>query len=414
MKRPTLCVLLVGMLLLLLAGCGQHTVAASVTSRPAETSPAPAVSPALTTSLAVVKGTWAAAASGSYNTLALQQNGTLWDWGLNDYGQLGQGSVNFTGCPTPVQVGHLHDWVAVSCGDGDTFALRKDGTLWAWGNNEDWGYNLGLGAGPDRWLPTRSGHAHDWAAVFAGYEHGLAIKKDGSLWAWGPNWEGGLGLGNTNTAVFPTEVGSETDWAAVAAGGDFTVALKKDGTLWACGTNSYGNLGLGDTADRHSFTQVGNASDWAAVSAGIGYSLALKKDGTLWAWGDNSFGELGLGDTIERNVPTQVGSASDWAAVACLGHHSVALKTEGTLWAWGENCYGQLGLGDTTNRLSPTQVGSANDWAAIAPGSSDSYDTVALKTNGTLWAWGFNQFGQLGLGDTRDRHSPAEVGSGAQ
>jgi alpha-tubulin suppressor-like RCC1 family protein len=187
------------------------------------------------------------------------------------------------------------------------------------------------------------------------------------------------------------------------------LALKKDGTLWACGSNIYGSLGLGDTADRHSFTEVSSAHDWAHVSAGIGYSLAIKKDGTLWAWGDNSFGELGLGDTVERNSPTQVGSASDWAAVACLGHHSVALQTDGTLWAWGENCYGQLGLGDTTNRLSPTQVGTSRDWAAIAPGSSDSYDTVALQTNGTLWAWGFNQFGQLGLGDTTDRSIPTEA-----
>ena len=101
-------------------------------------------------------------------------------------------------------------------------------------------------------------------------------------------------------ATLPAEVGSDNDWAAVAAGGDFTLALKKDGTLWACGSNIWGSLGLGDTTDRHSPTQVGSASDWTAVSAGIGYSLALKRDGTLWAWGDNSFGELGLGDTVER------------------------------------------------------------------------------------------------------------------
>ena len=136
----------------------------------------------------------------------------------------------------------------------------------------------------------------------------------------------------------------------------------------------------------------------------------MKEDGTLWAWGDNSFGELGLGDTTERHSPTQVGSAHDWAAVCCLGHHSVALKKDGTLWAWGENSYGQLGLGDTIDRHSPTQVGSSHDWAAIAPGAADSYHTLALKQDGTLWAWGFNQFGQLGLGDTSDRHTPTQVG----
>ena len=137
--------------------------------------------------------------------------------------------------------------------------------------------------------------------------------------------------------------------------------------------------------------------------------MALKKDGTLWAWGNNDFGELGLGDTIEQHAPTQVGTANDWAAAYCLGHHSVALKKDGTLWAWGENSYGQLGVGDTTDRSSPTQVGSARDWAAIAPGGSDSYHTLALKKDGTLWAWGFNRFGQLGLGDTTDRLTPTPV-----
>ncbi len=363
-------------------------------------------------------------AAASYNTLALKQNGTLWAWGLNDYGQLGQGTLDVTAHATQTQVGHAHDWVAVSCGGADTFALKKDGTLWAWGNNSDWGGNLGLGRsrlpplGPgyentnlDRWSPTPVGHVHDWAAVFGGYEHGLAIRKDGTLWSWGPNWYGALGVGNTNFGLSPAEVGHDTDWAAAAGGGDFSLALKKDGTLWAFGSNSYGNLGLGDTTDRHSPTQVGSAHDWAAVSAGIGYSLATRKDGTLWAWGDNSFGELGLGDTAERHTPTQVGSASDWVGVCCLGHHSVALKADGTLWAWGENSYGQLGLGDTTDRSSPTQVGTSRDWAAIAPGGADSYQTLALKRDGSLWAWGFNRFGQLGLGDTTDRHTPTQVGA---
>ena len=360
-------------------------------------------------------------AVGSYNTLALKQNGTLWAWGLNDYGQLGQGNLDFTAHAAPRKVGHAHDWVAVSGGYADAFALKKDGTLWAWGNNSDFGGNLGLGRsritppGPgfvtsvDRWTPTRVGDANDWAAIFAGYEHSLATRKDGALWGWGPNWYGALGVGTTDWGWTPLKVGSGTDWATAAGGGDFSLALKKSGTLWAFGSNTYGNLGLGDTTDRHSPTQVGGARDWAAVSAGVGYSMALKNDGTLWAWGNNDFGELGLGDTIERRVPTQVGSSNEWAAAYCLGHHSVALKRDGSLWVWGENSYGQLGVGDTTDRSSPTQVGRASDWAAIAPGGADSYHTLALKRDGTLWAWGFNRFGQLGLGDTTDRLTPTQV-----
>jgi alpha-tubulin suppressor-like RCC1 family protein len=414
MKRRGTLVLLAGVLLL--AGCGQKMGAGA-----SAMSAAPAMSLAPATSPAVGRGEWAAVAAASYNTLALKQNGSLWAWGLNDYGQLGQGDEDVAAHAAPRQVGHGHDWVAVSAGYADSFALKSDGTLWAWGNNSDFGGNLGLGrsnveppaagwvTSMERWTPTRVGHSHDWTAVFAGYEHGLGTRKDGTIWGWGPNWYGALGDGTTDFGWSLVKVGRGADWAAASGGGDFSLALKKSGTLWAFGSNTYGNLGLGDTADRHSPTQVGGAGDWASVSAGVGYGMALKKDGTLWAWGDNSFGELGLGDTAERRAPVQVSSANDWAAAYCLGHHSVALKRDGSLWAWGENSYGQLGVGDTADRSSPTQVGSARDWAAIAPGGADSYHTVALKQNGTLWAWGLNRFGQLGLGDTRDRLTPTRV-----
>jgi alpha-tubulin suppressor-like RCC1 family protein len=403
LQRLIALVLLAGVLLL--SGCGQKGVVGPTKSPP------PVTAPTLTTSPGVGKGEWKAVACGSWHTLALKQNGTLWAWGLNDYGELGQGTIDGAAHATPTEVGHAHDWVAVTAGNGDTLALQKDGTLWAWGNNSIWGGNLGLGDQNDRYSPTEVGHTHNWTAVSCGYEHTLALKKNGTLWSWGPNWWGGLGTGSTNQVLVPTEVGSASDWAAISGGGDFTLALKKDGTLWACGSNIYGNLGFGDTADRHSPTEVGSSRDWAAISAGIGYAMAIKKDGTLWAWGNNSFGELGLGDTAERHSPTQVGSASDWAAISCLGHHTLALKADGTLWAWGENCYGQLGLGDTTNRLKPTQVGTFHNWAVIALGGSDYYHTLALQRNGTLWAWGFNQFGQLGLGGTTDRSTPTEVGA---
>jgi alpha-tubulin suppressor-like RCC1 family protein len=416
-KPPSALVLLVGMLLL--GGCGQSgtpvpvvTKTIVVTVLPTESPPS---SPASETNPALGSGPWKAVACGSYHTLAIKQDGALWAWGLNDYGQLGQGTIDGRAHPAPAQVGHAHDWASVSCGYGNSFAVKKDGTLWAWGANWDVG-GLGLGGTDswldwlDRWSPTRVGNARDWAAVSYGYFHGLALKKDGSLWSWGLNTYGQVGGGDALVWV-PTKVGHGRDWAAAAGGGDFSLALKRDGTLWAFGLNVFGNLGLGDTATRRSPTQVGSASDWAAVSAGINYSLALKRDGSLWAWGGNSFGELGLGDTTERHSPTQVGSARDWASIASLGHHSLALKKDGTLWAWGESSYGELGLGGTADRHSPTQVGSAHDWAAIAHGAADYYHTLALKKDGTLWAWGFNRFGQLGLGDTTDRHVPTPVGT---
>ena len=431
-SRPGAWLLLISVLLLV--GCagsdggrsGNDTPAVAVTGTDvatAEPAGIPASSASSVTRLESEQGEWLAVAAASYNTLALKRDGTLWSWGLNDYGQLGRGSADVVAAPTPLQVGRRHDWTAVSAGYGDSFALRSDGTLWAWGNNQDFGGNLGLGLGGrvtvygitvprDRWSPTRVGHADDWVGVFAGFQHAVATKEDGSLWGWGANFYGALGpQGSTSLDVVPTEVGSGRDWATGAAGGDFSLAVKEDGSLWATGINMYGNLGLGDSADRHQLTRVGSTRDWAAVSAGLGYALALRKDGSLWAWGGNDFGQLGVGDTTPRRSPTQVGSETDWAAASCLGHHSLALKRDGTLWAWGENSFGQLGVGDTADRHSPTQVGDSRDWAAIAPGSADSYHSLALRRDGTLWAWGLNKYGQLGLGDTTDRHSPARVGA---
>jgi alpha-tubulin suppressor-like RCC1 family protein len=430
-KRPGALVLLVG--LLLLAGCARSdasgrsggdtpvvvvTRTVMVTVEPAAT---PVSTPSSLASPASEKGEWVAVAAGAYTTLALKRDGTLWAWGLNDYGQLGQGSCDIDAHPTPLQVGRRRAWAAASAGYGDNFALRADGTLWAWGNNSDFGGNLGIGMGGkvtwagitiprDRWSPTRVGHTADWVGVFAGFQHAVATKKDGSLWGWGSNYYGALGpQGSTSLDAVPTSVGSGKGWVTAAGGGDFSLAVKEDGSLWATGINMYGNLGLGDTADRHQLTQVGSTRDWAAVSAGLGYALALKKDGSLWAWGGNNFGQLGIGDTAPRRSPTQVGSETDWAQVSCLGHHSLALKRDGTLWAWGENSFGQLGVGDTADRHSPTQVGSSRDWAAIAAGGAASYHSLALKQDGTLWAWGLNKFGQLGLGDTSDQHTPAQV-----
>jgi len=151
-------------------------------------------------------------------------------------------------------------------------------------------------------------------------------------------------------------------------------------------------------------------TDWDTLSCNNTHTLAVKTDGTLWAWGSNSFGFLGDGTTIDRLSPVQIGSLTDWSKVATNSQGaSMAIKTDGTLWSWGYNTtYGELGLGDKTNRSSPVQVGALTDWADV----KGSYDCFwAIKTDGTLWAWGRNQFGQLGLGDIVDRSSPVQVGS---
>ena len=343
-------------------------------------------------------------------TLAVKSDGTLWAWGMNNCGQLGLGTSDASPTeanPTPTQVGDASDWAAVACGSYHSLALKTDGTLWAWGWNDPG--EIGLGDSKSPSVPTQVGTANDWAAVAGGGTavsgYSLAIKKDGSLWAWGNSHWGQLGLGySMESRDTPARVGAASDWAAVACGGAHTLALKSDGTLWAWGDSQYGQLGLGDQVSTGTPTQVGTANDWAAVACGYMHSLALKKDGSLWAWGWNKYGQLGLGDTAGRHSPTQVGAANDWTAVTGGADCSLALKSDGTLWAWGDGEYGQLGLADTRDRHSPTQVGTANDWASLA-----CFGGLALKKDGSLWAWGDNSSGNLGLGDTKNRLVPTRV-----
>jgi len=357
-------------------------------------------------------GAWTAVSCVGYHTLAVMGDGSLWAWGWNSTRQLGLGDI--INRVTPTHVGTATDWSSVSCGYQYSVALKQDGSLWAWGCN-DYG-QLGLGDTTDRSKPTQVGTDTAWATVSCGADFTLARKTDGSLWAWGNNLWGQLGLGDGgggSERSIPTLVGADSDWATVSCGADFTLARKTDGSLWAWGFNGGGQLGLGDSGDgayRLSPTRIGTGSDWPAVSCGGGHVLARKADGSLWAWGGNQWGELGLGDSgygNMRTTPTRVGTGTDWATMSCGTGFTLACKADGSLWAWGDNGNGQLGLGDVLARAVPTQVGTDDDWVAASCGLLQS---LALKSDGSLWAWGYNGYGQLGLRDTAPRITPTRVG----
>lgn len=335
------------------------------------------------------------ASSGQYHTLAIRADGTLWGWGANWAGQVGDGTTdNRFG---PVQVGTDDHWALVSAGDSFSLAIKTDGSLWVWGNN--WAGHLGVGDIESRPEPTAVSGGGIWNTVAAGGAHSLGIRTDGTLWAWGDNSVGQLGLGDKTSQLEPRQVGSAKDWESVAAGYWFSAAIKRDGSLWTWGGNWEGQLGLGDYGDgleRVAPTRVGEHNDWAAVSASEqSFCLALKTDGSLWAWGNNSSGQLGYvtePDSLSA-VPGRVDPAVDWADVSAGGDHSMAIKTDGTLWAWGANGYGQLGLGTTDDTPIVTRVGLETDWRSLAVGQEH---TVVLKSDGVLWAWGAGGEGQLG------------------
>ena len=333
--------------------------------------------------------------AGDEHSLALKSDGTLWAFGNNAHGQLGDGTT--TNRYSPVMV--MSGVASVDAGLYHSLALKSDGTLWAFGAN--FYGQLGDGTTTERHSPVMV--MSGVASVSAGGDHSLALKSDGTLWAFGWNSSGQLGDGTTTNRYSPMMVMSGV--ASVNAGGYHSLALKSDGTLWTFGWNPYGQLGDGTTTSRYSPVVV--MSGVANVSAGNYHSLALKSDGTLWAFGWNTAGQLGDGTTTERDSPSPVKVMSGVVGVSAGGEYSLTLKSDGTLWGFGYNASGQLGDSTTTARVSPVIVMSG-----VASVSAGSYHSLALKSDGTLWGFGYNAIGQLGDGTTTSRYSPVMVMSG--
>jgi alpha-tubulin suppressor-like RCC1 family protein len=194
----------------------------------------------------------------------------------------------------------------------------------------------------------------DWQSASAGDTYSVAIKLNGTMWAWGDNESGQLGDGTTTTRLLPVQVGTDTDWAVVSAGMDaHTLALKKDGTLWAFGFNWMGQLGTGTDVQQNTPVRIGGAADWARIAAGFWSSLATKSDGSLWAWGQND-GLWGNGKNEYIAVPVRI--SDGWQDIAMGGHSALATRPDGSLWAFGNNLFGQLGQGDAVYRSTPFAV----------------------------------------------------------
>ena len=329
-------------------------------------------------------------------------------WGGNAQGQLGIGNTTYYS--SPKQVGSLTNWSSIATGGTyHSHSIKTDGTLWSWGQNSNG--QLGLGNTTARSSPTQVGALTSWLYVSGGYFHSLATKTDGTLWSWGLNSSSGqLGLGNMTDYSSPKQIGSGTTWSYAIGGGYFSMAIKTDGTLWSWGQNSSGQLGLGNTTSYSSPKQIGALTNWLTVSAGTYFAIAVKTNGTLWSWGSNNGFQLGQSTAynINRSSPVQVGALTNWLSISCGLYHAGAVKTDGTLWSWGTNNVGQLGLGNTTSYSSPKQIGSLTGWSKVECGANNS---SSIKTNGTLWTWGSNATGQLGLGDTTNRSSPNQVGA---
>ena len=326
-------------------------------------------------------------------------------WGLNNKGQLGDGTI--TSRDEAVQVSGLSGVTAVSAGFWHSIFLKSDGTVWVSGYNSDG--QLGDGTNTDSHTPIQVSGLSGIISVAAGGNHSLFLKNDGTVWSTGKNTNGQLGDDTYIKKNIPVQVIGLSGITAIAAGGDHSLFLKNDGTVWACGMGFHGQLGLGShgtSASRKLAAQVATVTGITAIAAGNEFSLYLKNDGSAWACGNNGSGTLGDGTTNDRDKPVQVSMVSDITAITAGGNHALYLKNDGSVWACGDNYYGQLGDGTTTVRHSPVQLSGLSDIIAIAGGSEH---TLLMKNDNSIWACGSNYSGQLGDGTNTDRLNPVQI-----
>jgi alpha-tubulin suppressor-like RCC1 family protein len=329
--------------------------------------------------------------------------------GDNTWGQIGNGSLT-TPQTTRSQLATVRTaaatWKAVAAGEFHTLAIKSDGTLWAWGLNLNGQLGNGeSGNGKYRASPVQIGTAKDWLEVAAGDSHSLARSgtvTTQSLWSWGQNTVGQLGLGNTTSKSIPTKLTAtatfKAPWLALSANGSYCLVLQSTGVIYSWGDDTSGQLGqLGSATPLVPTATLAPGQPAIAIAAGAAHALAIQADRSLIAWGLNDAGQLGLGNLTSTPAPTLVVADTDWFAIAAGGKHCLAIKLDRTLWSWGSNSDGQLGDGSTNLSTVPKQVGTGTDWVSVAAGAAHS---MAIDTSGRLWVWGSNAEGQLGNGTT--------------
>ena len=340
-----------------------------------------------TSPVSVVGGftNWIQVTAGYRHSVGVRADGTAWAWGRNNNGQVGDNTTVTKSSPVAV-VGGFTNWVQVTAGTDHTVGVRANGTAWAWGNS--YAGQVGDGTANPRSSPVSVvGGFTDWIQVSAGNNHTIGLRANGTAWGWGYNGEAGTYFGlpnggqlgdNTrlNRSSPVSVVGGFTNWVQVSAGSNHTVAIRANGTAWAWGQNYSGRLGDNTTTVRSSPVAVaGGFSDWVQVSGGREHTVGVRANGTAWAWGRGSYGALGDGTTVTRSSPVSVvGGFTDWVQVGGGGYFCVGLRANGTAWAWGNANYGRLGDGTAVSKSSPVSVvGGFTDWVQIDAGQTISF-----------------------------------------
>ena len=377
--------------------------------------------------------------SAGATSLALDVDGNVWAWGNGAAGQIGIGDTEHRFSPVRLTMSDamepLPRFTYIAFGGGAAIALDVDGNVWAWGNGATG--RLGLGDTENRLRPVQLTTSNDgqelprFTSVVPGPHHMLALDEVGNIWAWGGGAEGRLGLGDTANRLRPVQLTTSVtgqdlpQFVSVAAGFHHSAAVDEDGYAWAWGRSLSGQTGVGDTVRRLRPIQITMSAAmeplprFVSVSAGSDHTLALDEAGNVWAWGFGTGGHLGVGDHTSRFRPVQLMTSvtgqdlPQFVSISAGFAHSAALDVDGNVWAWGRGDSGQLGVGDTLSRTRPIQVTQSLAGQPVLPRfvsiSAGNDNTLAVGEDGTVWAWGGSNNGQLGVGDTLSRNRPIQT-----
>lgn len=334
--------------------------------------------------------------TGSQYNLAIDNEGNIWSWGYNYYGQLGDGTK--VDKISPVQITTETKFKEVLAGNGDdhSLAIDEEGNIWSWGCNNRG--QLGDGTTTDNYNPKKITTGTKFIKIEAGDCISFAIDENRDLWGWGDNRWGQLGYETEDIKNIPTKLNINIKVKEISAKYLHNLLIDTEGNLWSCGRNTYGQVGNGKKEDSvKKPIQILQGTKFSKVATGIYYSLALDTNGNLWTWGWNNYGQLGNGTQTDCYIPKQIQTETSFSQIGAMSYFSVALDIDGNIWAWGNNGGGQLGDGTTVNKTKPQKIKSKNKFKEILVGGNF---VKAKDINGNLWGWGSNEYGQVKYGTT--------------
>jgi alpha-tubulin suppressor-like RCC1 family protein len=331
--------------------------------------------------------------------------GHVWAWGNNLNSQIGTSENDYE--ISPVKINNLSNIIALAKGSAANhcLALNENGTVWSWGDNEYGQLGLGTNDVVNSNTPMMIEKIFGVVALSAGRSHSVALKDDGTVWTWGDNTYGQLGHINQEKSSIPKKIYGLQNVVSVEAGYNHSMALRKDGTVWTWGKNINGQLGIGNQKNTNKPIKVQGLENIVYISAGASHCLAIKNDGTVWSWGWNDYGQLGDGSFESKNRPVQA-KIKNVVKVSSGGLHSVALTAEGTVFAWGANSFGQLGKSSNRNYAMPVKVFALKNITSVVAGDMHS---IAIKGDGTVQTWGSNNNYQLGTEQGLSSSTPINI-----